>query len=150
MIARMNMQAQFPEVYRAMGQLDRTVAQSGIEPALYELIKIRASQLNKCAYCIDQHTRTARQEGETEQRIYALSAWRETPFFSYGEQAALALTEAITLLPEQGVPEALYKAVIAEYGESGTARIIMAITTINAWNRIGVSTGMQPVASGKE
>ncbi|EEM01800.1 Alkylhydroperoxidase AhpD core [Bacillus pseudomycoides] len=109
-----------------------------------ELIKIRASQINGCAYCIDIHTKDARKLGETEQRIYALNAWRETPFFTQEERAVLALTEAITLVAETHVPDEVYEEVRNFFEEEQIAEIIMQIVTINAWNRIGVSTRLMP------
>lgn len=105
---------------------------------------MRASQINGCAYCIDMHTRDARKAGESERRIYALNAWRETPFFTDDEKAILALTEAVTLISEKGVPDNVYNEAVAALGEQKTAQVIMAAAAINAWNRIGISTGMQP------
>ena len=107
---------------------------------LRELVRIRASQLNGCAYCIDMHTKDARAAGETEQRIYALPAWRETAFFTEAEEAALALTESITLMPQTHVPEADFDAAAAQFKEPALAALISLIITINTWNAIGVST----------
>ncbi|MGW2027515.1 carboxymuconolactone decarboxylase family protein [Streptomyces decoyicus] len=133
-----------PEVYKAMIALD-AAAKKGLEPALVELVKIRASQLNHCAFCIDMHIKDARKAGETEQRIYLLNAWEEaTDFYSPKEQAALALTEAVTLLTEGFVPDAAYDRAAAHFGEAELAQLIALITTINAWNRFGVSTRMAP------
>ncbi|WP_329173910.1 carboxymuconolactone decarboxylase family protein [Streptomyces decoyicus] len=133
-----------PEVYKAMIALD-AAAKKGLEPALVELVKIRASQLNHCAFCIDMHIKDARQAGETEQRIYLLNAWEEaTAFYSAEEQAALALTEAVTLLTEGFVPDAAYDRAAAHFGQAELAQLIALITTINAWNRFGVSTRMAP------
>lgn len=133
-----------PRGYAAMIGLEKTLAASSIEPKLKELIKIRASQINGCAYCIDAHTQDARKLGETERRIYALNAWRETPFFTPSERAVLALTEAITLITEGHVPDEVYDEVRAHFDETITAEIIMAIVTINAWNRIGITTRKMP------
>lgn len=108
-----------------------------------DLIIIRASQLNGCSYCIDEHTRDARDHGETEQRIFTLSAWRETPFFDEQERAILALTEEITFISNK-VSDETYANAAKLFEEPYLAQIIMAIITINAWNRIGVSTGMRP------
>lgn len=120
-------------------------AKKGLEPALVELVKIRASQLNHCAFCIDMHIKDARRAGETEQRIYLLNAWEEaTAFYSPEEQAALALTEAVTLLTEGFVPDAAYDRAAAHFGQAELAQLIALITTINAWNRFGVSTRMAP------
>ncbi|MGW2919878.1 carboxymuconolactone decarboxylase family protein [Streptomyces angustmyceticus] len=133
-----------PEVYQAMLALDAAATQ-GLDPTLVELVKIRASQLNHCAFCIDKHIKDARQAGETEQRIYLLDAWEEaTGFYSPEEQAALALTEAVTLLTEGFVPDAVYDRAAALFGPAELARLLALITTINAWNRFGVSTRMTP------
>ena len=133
-----------PGFLRAMTQLDRAATKeldlAGIDPRVRELVRIRASQLNGCAYCIDMHTKDARAIGETEQRIYALPAWRETPFFTDRERAALAFTETVTTLADTHVPDEAYAAVAAEYGEQEVAALISLIVTINAWNAVGVST----------
>lgn len=110
------------------------------DPKLRELVRIRASQLNGCAYCIDMHTKDARAIGETEQRIYALPAWRETPFFTARERAALAFTEAVTLLADTHVPGQAYVEVAAEFSQNEIAALVTLIVTINAWNAIAVST----------
>jgi AhpD family alkylhydroperoxidase len=127
-----------------MIQLDRAATKeldlAGVDPRVRELIRIRASQLNGCAYCIDMHTKDARAIGETEQRIYALSAWRETPFFTDRERAALAFTETVTMLADTHVPDEAYAAVSAEYSEQEVAALISLIVMINAWNAVGVAT----------
>jgi AhpD family alkylhydroperoxidase len=123
---------------RAMFTLSRE-AEAGLERPLFELVKIRASQLNGCAYCIDMHTKDARQAGETEQRIYALSAWRETPFFSDRERAALEWTEALTLLAETHVPDEVYEHVSRHFNEAELVALTFAVVVINAWNRLAVS-----------
>ncbi|MEF3303967.1 carboxymuconolactone decarboxylase family protein [Paenibacillus sp. GYB003] len=133
-----------PAAYEAMLGLETYVEGTSIPKKLRELIKIRASQINACAFCIDMHTRDARKLGETEQRIYALNAWRETPFFTPEERAVLALTEAVTLLADTHVPDDVYDEVRRYFDELQTAEIIMQIVTINAWNRIGVSTRLMP------
>jgi AhpD family alkylhydroperoxidase len=129
---------------RAMGHLDQTATKeldrAGIDPKLRELIRVRASQLNGCAYCIDMHTKDARAIGETEQRIYALPAWRETPFFTDRERAALAFTETVTMLADTHVPDEAYAALAAEYSEPEIAALISLIVMINAWNAVGVAT----------
>src|SRR3984885_8812016 len=129
---------------RAMSHLDRAATKeldkAQIDPRLRELIRIRASQLNGCAYCIDMHTKDARAIGETEQRIYALPAWRETPFFTDRERAALAFTETVTMLADTHVPDEAYAAVAAEYSEQEVAALIGLIVVINAWNAVGVAT----------
>lgn len=133
-----------PKAYEAMFGLEKYLSQSQLKPSLKELIKIRVSQINGCAYCIDLHSKDARKHGETEQRIYGLSAWRETPFYDDTERAVLALAEEITHISVHGVSDETYKNALAQLGEEGLAQAIMAIITINAWNRIGVSTHMMP------
>src|SRR5262245_61087193 len=109
-----------------------------LESSLFELVKIRASQINGCAYCIDMHTKDARLAGETEQRIYALSAWRETPFFSDRERAALEWTEAVTRLGETNVPDEIYRRVAAQFEESELVALTFGVIVINSWNRLAV------------
>lgn len=130
--------------YQAMLHLERYVRGSGIDPTLLELLKIRASQINGCAFCIDMHTKDARLRGETEQRIYALNAWRETPFFTPQERAALAFTEAVTLIATNHVSDELYDEVSRYFTESEIANLLMAIVTINSWNRIAIATRTIP------
>ncbi|MDX2354637.1 carboxymuconolactone decarboxylase family protein [Stutzerimonas xanthomarina] len=145
---RMNYQAAAPDVMTAMIGLETYLARQsrrddGIDKPLMELVKIRVSQINRCAFCIDMHTRDARAIGETEQRIYALSAWRETPFFTERERAALAWAEANTLLPN-GIEQALFDEVRQQFSEAQLANLTLAIATINAWNRFGVSFAPVP------
>ncbi len=145
---RMNYQAAAPEVIKAMMGLETCLArqsrtEEGIDKPLMELVKIRVSQINQCAFCIDMHTKDARALGESEQRIYALSAWRETPFFSDRERAALAWAEANTLLP-QGVSQQLFEEVRQHFSEAQLTNLTLAIATINAWNRFGVSFAPVP------
>ncbi len=130
----------WPEGYDALQRLHRTVAGSGLEPDLLELIKVRASQINGCAYCIDMHTKDARAAGETEQRLYALSAWRETPFFTERERAALALTEAVTLVADTHVPRDVVDEASAPFSAEELTRVLYAIIEINAWNRLAITT----------
>jgi AhpD family alkylhydroperoxidase len=129
---------------RAMSQLDRAATKEldrvDFDHRLRELVRIRASQLNGCAYCIDTHTKDARAIGETEQRIYALPAWAETPYFTDRERAALAFTETVTLLADSHVPQAAYDAVAAEFTPDEVAALVSLIVAINAWNAIAVST----------
>jgi AhpD family alkylhydroperoxidase len=113
-----------------------------LDPKLKELIKIRASQLNGCGYCINMHAKDARKLGETEQRLYAISAWWETPFFTEEEQVVFKLTEEITHLTKSGVSDDLYEKALAIFGKQRLAQIIFSIITINAWNRIAVATHM--------
>ena len=129
-----------PGAYHAMLSLEMWVRKSSkIEPSLLELIKMRASQINGCAYCIDMHSKDARAEGETEQRLYALSAWRETPFFSERERAALAWTEAVTLVSEGHVPDEVYAEARERFTEEELVNLTMAVVTINGWNRLSVA-----------
>ena len=129
---------------RAMAHLDQAATKeldrAKLDPRLRELIRIRASQLNGCAYCIDMHTKDARAIGETEQRLYGLAAWSETPYFTARERAALAFTEAVTLLAGTHVPDQAYQAVAAEFSPPEIAALVSLIVTINAWNAIAVST----------
>ncbi|HET9731724.1 MAG TPA: carboxymuconolactone decarboxylase family protein [Acidimicrobiales bacterium] len=130
-----------PDAYQAVLGMERYVQGSGLPKALYELVKIRASQLNGCAYCLDMHTRDARAGGEDQRRLDVLSAWREAPrLFSEQEQAALALTEAVTLIGEAGVPDQVWENATKHFGDTGTVQLLMAIATINVWNRLAVST----------
>jgi len=135
-----------PAVSGAMGALHREAVAAaeaaGVEPALLELVRIRASQINGCAFCIDMHTKDTRSRGETEQRIYALNAWQETPFFSDRERAALALTEAVTLVHDGRVPDAVYRAAEQVFKEDELAAVIWAAVVINAYNRIAITTRM--------
>jgi AhpD family alkylhydroperoxidase len=126
--------------YRAMAAFDRSIE---CDPVLRELVKVRASQLNACAYCIEMHTRAAREAGESEQRLYALAAWRESPLFTPRERTALELADAVTKIGEGGVPDDLYARAAAEFAPAELANLILAITAINAWNRIAVAGGMR-------
>jgi AhpD family alkylhydroperoxidase len=129
---------------KAMAHLDHVATKQldkvDFDPPLRELVRIRASQINGCAYCIDMHTKDARAIGETEQRLYSLSAWRETPFFTERERAALAFTEAVTLLANDHVPAEAYEEVAEQFSEAEIGALISLIVTINAWNALGVST----------
>lgn len=133
-----------PKAYDAMFGLEKYLSQTQIEPSLKELIKIRVSQINGCGFCINLHTKDATKMGETEQRIYALSAWRETPFFNETERAVLALAEEITHISVKGVSDETYNLAFKLLGEERLAQTIMSIVVINAWNRIAVSTHQMP------
>jgi AhpD family alkylhydroperoxidase len=137
---RMSMARQAREQYRAMAAFDRSIE---FDPALRELVKIRASQINGCAYCVDMHTHDARKAGESDRRMHAVGVWRESPLFSARERAALALTDAVTLIAGGGVPDEVYEAAASEFDADELAQLVMAIVAINAWNRIAVTTGMQ-------
>ncbi|GGU82949.1 alkyl hydroperoxide reductase AhpD [Streptomyces albospinus] len=133
-----------PEAFKAMIALD-AAAKKGLDPVLVELVRIRASQLNKCAFCLDMHITDARKAGETEERIHLLNAWEEAAgYYSERERAALALTEAVTVLTDGFVPDAVYDRAATHFTEPELARLIALITTINAWNRFGVTTRMTP------
>lgn len=143
METRIKIQEVEPEAFQAMYALENYVGNSGLDKRLYELIKIRASQINGCAFCLNMHTKDARKLGETEQRIYLLSAWRETNLFTPEEQAILALTEEITNI--QGhISEQTYNKAINTLGEKTTTKAIVAAIAINAWNRIAITTKMLP------
>ncbi len=135
-----------PAGYRVMIAMDKYVESTRLTQTHKDLIKIRASQVNGCAFCIDMHTRDARKAGETEQRIYALNAWRETPFFTPEERAILALTEEVTLISNH-VSDNTYQQAAELFDELYLSQIIMAIININGWNRIGIATGMSPAAA---
>lgn len=136
---RMNFFQAAPETIKALSALEAQVQSSGLEKSLIELVKIRASQINGCAYCINMHTEDARKQGETEQRIYLLNAWRESPLYSDRERAALAWTEAVTLISETHAPDHVYEQVLAHFSGDETVNLTMLIATINAWNRLAIS-----------
>ena len=145
MTARFSMKSVQPAAYQAIDAIDNYIDETKIDPLHKELIRIRASQLNGCAYCLNIHNKDARKIGETEQRLYVLSAWREARnWFTDEEQAILALTEEITLIANHGVSDEVYNRAIELFGEEKTAQLYMAIISINIWNRIGVGLKMQP------
>jgi len=145
MSTRLKMKQVQPGAYVAMGALDKFVIASSIDPRQRELIKIRASQINGCAYCVHSHSHDARKLGETEERLYLIAVWREAKnAFNEEEQLILAITEEVTLISQHGLSDELYNKAIALFGEEKTAQIIMAVIAINAWNRIGVSLKMEP------
>jgi AhpD family alkylhydroperoxidase len=145
---RLNPYKVAPEMMKAMLDLSAKVESSGLEPSLMELVKTRASQLNGCAFCIHMHTRDARAHGETEERLYLLNAWRESPLYTDRERAALGWTEALTLVSQTHAPDADYAALKAHFSEEEVVKLTLVITTINAWNRfaIGFRT-IHPVVS---
>lgn len=128
-----------PGAMRAMSELERYVHECGLEPSLLELVKLRASQINGCAYCIDMHTKDARARGETEQRLYELNAWRETPFYTDRERAALAWTEAVTLVSQTHVPDDVYEEARQHFTEEELVNLTTAVVAINGWNRLAIS-----------
>ncbi|MFE6090707.1 carboxymuconolactone decarboxylase family protein [Streptomyces massasporeus] len=147
-ISRVALKEITPDVSAAMGSLHAAAVSAAqdakLEPELLELVRIRASQINGCAFCLDLHTRDARGQGETEQRLHTLAAWRETPFFTERERAALALTEAVTLVHDGRVPDAVYAEAAEVFDEDQIAALIWAATVINAYNRIAIATRMVP------
>ena len=140
---RMNMQEVLPKSFDALLNLSKYAHSTGIQPTHHHLILIRASQINNCAFCLDMHTRDARKAGETEQRIYTLSAWRETDFFTSEECAVLALTEEVTRITNH-VSDETYDNAVKVLGEEYTAGVIMATIAINGWNRYAISTMQMP------
>ncbi len=133
-----------PNAQQAVFAMERYVRGSGFDPRLYELVKIRASQLNGCAFCLDMHNRDARKGGEEQRRLDVLSAWREAPeLFTAPERAALAFTEAVTRIGDAGVPDAVWDDVAAHFDEAGIVQLLMATATINVWNRLAVATHQQ-------
>jgi AhpD family alkylhydroperoxidase len=135
---RLNPYQAAPDAMKAMMALETYVRGCGLEQSLIELVKTRASQINGCAYCIDMHTRDARAHGETEQRLYLLSAWHESPLYSDRERAALAWTEALTLISETHVPDEVYEQARAQFSEEDLTKLSLLIGAINAWNRIAI------------
>jgi AhpD family alkylhydroperoxidase len=133
-----------PVVYRAMRALEQYLHKSSLEEPLIHLIKLRASQINGCSYCIDMHWKDLRTLGETEQRLYSLDAWRECPWYSDRERAALAWTEAVTLIARDRVPDAVYESVRPHFTETELADLTLAVATINAWNRLAISARSEP------
>lgn len=130
-----------PELMDAMLGMEKAAANAGLEYSLYELIKTRASQINGCAYCLHMHTRDARKAGEREERLYLLNAWRESSYYTPRERAALAWTEALTLVSEQRAPDALWHDVCTYFNEHERVALTLAINTINAWNRFAIAFG---------
>jgi AhpD family alkylhydroperoxidase len=135
---RIEYQKVAPGAMEAMGRLESYGRHSGLEPSLLELVRLRASQINGCAYCIDMHTKDARARGESEQRLYELTAWREAPFYSERERAALAWTEALTLIHQGHAPDDVYELARAHFTEKELVVLTMAIIAINGWNRLAI------------
>lgn len=140
MESRINLLKESPEAYKAMRGLEEYIAQTGLDKKLYELIKLRASQINGCAYCINMHTRDAMKLGETAQRLFLLDAWRETELYSEKERAVLALTEAMTLVADTHVPDEVYADAAKHLDNKELAAVIMAVVAINSWNRIAITS----------
>lgn len=137
---RMNIEQTEPNGYQAVLALEKYLAQSQLTATHKELIKIRASQINGCAFCIDMHTKDALKKGETVQRLFLISAWRETDLFTEEERILLQVTEEVTLINQQGLTTATYEAALKVFGENYLSQIILAVATINVWNRIAIST----------
>ncbi len=138
MTARMNPFAAAPDMIKAMMALEETVANSGLEHSLIELVKTRASQINGCAFCIHMHTQDARAAGETEERLYLLSAWKESSLYTDRERAALAWTESLTLIAQTGAPDEDYAVMRSQFDEAEAVKLTLLIGAINIWNRIAV------------
>jgi AhpD family alkylhydroperoxidase len=141
---RINYYDAAPQAMKAMMGLEKAASQSVLPASLRELVRIRASQINGCAYCIDMHTTDALKAGETPRRLMAVSAWKETPFFDARERAALLWTETLTLVADRHAPDAIYEEVAAQFSEQELSELTFVIAAINAWNRFGVGFAMQP------
>ena len=144
MKARIDLMHVSPGIIHAMLGLERQVQKGGLEGKLLDLVRMRASQINGCAYCLDMHSKDARANGETEQRLYGLGAWRETPYYSARERAALEWTEALTLVSETHVPDEVYERVRAQFSEDELVHLSLAIVAINGWNRLNVAARTVP------
>ncbi|MCH5586547.1 carboxymuconolactone decarboxylase family protein [Shimazuella sp. AN120528] len=141
---RLNHREVNPQLYELMLQMEKTVLKTGIDRTLYEMIKIRASQINGCSYCVDSHSKAFLDRGEEINRLIHIPIWRESLLFTDKEKAVLALTEAVTNISIEGVPDQIYENVRKHFNEKEYLDLILAINTINSWNRIGISTGMFP------
>lgn len=146
MRARLHYDRQAPGLYEAMDALDSFLAQASLDQKLLHLVRLHASQLNGCAYCIDMHWKDLRALGEGEQRLYGLGAWRESPYYSERERAALAWTEAVTRIADGHAPDELFAAVRAHFSERELCELTLAISTINAWNRLSIAARLVPGA----
>ncbi|HEU4994041.1 MAG TPA: carboxymuconolactone decarboxylase family protein [Gemmatimonadaceae bacterium] len=144
MKARIDLRHVNPGVTQAMRDLEKQVRQAGFDDKLLNLVRMRASQLNACAYCLDMHSKDARAIGETEQRLYGLDAWRETPYYSARERAALEWTEALTLVSKTGVPDDVYERVREQFSEDELVHLSLAIVSINGWNRLNIAARTVP------
>jgi len=144
MKARINLMSVNPGILQAMLGLEKQVSKGGLDSKLLDLVRMRASQINGCAYCLDMHSKDARASGETEQRLYGLNAWRETPYYSARERGALEWTEALTLVTEGHVPDEVYERVRQEFSEDELAHLSLAIVAINGWNRLNVAARTVP------
>ncbi len=148
--ARLNAYSAAPDAAKAIMQVETYIQNCGLEKPLIELVKMRASQINGCAYCLDMHSKDARKAGETEQRLYLLNAWAESPLYSDRERAALAWTDAVTLIAETHAPDHLYEQLRAQFTEAEIVNLTTLIGLINLWNRFAISFRTQhPVPAGK-
>lgn len=141
---RINIKNAEPRIYKAMFSADKEITGFSLDPKLKALIKVRVSQINGCGYCINMHSKESRELGESEQRLYALAAWWETPFFTGTEQAALKLAEEVTNISGKGLSEPAYQKALELFGEQGVAQLIFTSVVINSWNRIAISSHMVP------
>ena len=144
MKARIDLMHVNPGIVQAMLGLERQVGRASLDHRLLDLVRMRASQINGCAYCLDMHSKDARAKGETEQRLYGLGAWRETPYYSARERAALEWTEAITLVAERHAPDDVFERVREQFSEDELAHLTLAIVAINGWNRLNIAAGTVP------
>ncbi len=144
MKARIDLMHVAPGIVQAMLGLERQVRKAGLDPRLIDLVRMRASQINGCSYCLDMHSKDARAGGETEQRLYGLDAWRDTPYYSDRERAALEWTEALTLVSETRVPDDVYDRVREQFSEEELAHLSLAVVAINGWNRLNVAARTVP------
>ena len=144
MKARIDLRHVSPGIMHAMLGLERQVQEAGLDSKLLDLVRMRASQINGCAYCLDMHSKDARAAGETEQRLYGLEAWRETPYYSARERAALEWTEALTLVAETHAPDEVYERVRAQFSEDELVHLTLAIVAINGWNRLNIAARTVP------
>ena len=148
MKARLNPYRAAPEAMKALAAVQDYIQQSGLEPSLIDLVRTRASQIDRCAYCIHLHTRDARARGESEERLYLLNAWRDSPLYTERERAALAWTEAVTLVAETHVPDQVFDEVRQHFAEDELVKLTLVVAMINAWNRIAISfRSVHPVKS---
>src|SRR5690242_6815670 len=144
MKARIDLMQVNPGIMRAMLGLERQVRQAGLDHKLLDLVRMRASQINGCAYCLDMHSKDARALGESEQRLYGLNAWRETPFYTERERAAVLWTEQLTLISQEHAPDAVYAQVREHFSAEELVNLTLAIVTINGWNRLAIGFRSQP------
>ena len=144
MKARINLMNVNPGIFQAMLGLEKQVGKAGLDHKLLDLVRMRASQINGCAYCLDMHSKEARAAGETEQRLYGLNAWRETPYYSAQERAALEWTEALTLVADSHVPDDVFERVREQFSDDELAHLSLAVVAINGWNRLNVAARTVP------